>query len=55
MTTRGFTLFDTMIGRCALAWGERGVAGVQLPEAREPATRARVVERMVGHAGARRR
>ena len=22
MTARGFTLFDTMIGRCALAWGE---------------------------------
>ena len=45
MTTRAFTLFDTVIGRCALAWGERGVVGVQLPEAREPATRTRVLER----------
>jgi methylated-DNA-[protein]-cysteine S-methyltransferase len=48
MTASGFTLFDTMIGRCALAWGERGVVGVQLPEAREPATRARMVERFPG-------
>ena len=28
----GFALFDTAIGRCGVAWGERGVAGVQLPE-----------------------
>ena len=28
-----FALFDTAIGRCALVWGERGVARVQLPEA----------------------
>jgi methylated-DNA-[protein]-cysteine S-methyltransferase len=45
MTARSFTLFDTMIGRCAVAWGERGVVGVQLPEARELATRARVLAR----------
>ena len=35
-TAQGFTLFDTAIGRCGIAWGERGVVGVQLPEAREP-------------------
>jgi methylated-DNA-[protein]-cysteine S-methyltransferase len=29
-----FTLFDTAIGRCGIAWAERGIAGVQLPEAR---------------------
>src|SRR5262245_3375251 len=41
----GFTLFDTAIGRCGIAWGQGGVAGVQLPEAREPQTRLRVLER----------
>ena len=43
MTANGFTLFDTAIGRCGIAWGERGVVGVQLPETREPDTRARLV------------
>jgi methylated-DNA-[protein]-cysteine S-methyltransferase len=38
----GFTLFETAIGRCAIAWGGRGVAGVQLPEGREAETRARL-------------
>ena len=37
-----FALFDTPVGRCAIAWGPRGVTGIQLPEADEPATRARV-------------
>jgi methylated-DNA-[protein]-cysteine S-methyltransferase len=45
MTVPGFTLFDTAIGRCGIAWGERGIVGVQLPEAREFATRARMLER----------
>jgi methylated-DNA-[protein]-cysteine S-methyltransferase len=45
MTLHSFTLFDTPIGRCGIAWGGRGVVGVQLPEAREVATRARVLER----------
>jgi hypothetical protein len=36
-----FTLFDTAIGRCAIAWGARGIAYLQLPEANEPKTRAR--------------
>jgi O-6-methylguanine DNA methyltransferase len=40
-----FTLFDTAIGRCAIAWGPRGVVGVQLPGANEPKTRARVLQR----------
>jgi methylated-DNA-[protein]-cysteine S-methyltransferase len=42
MTAQSFALFDTAIGRCAIAWSARGVAGVQLPEAGEAATRARV-------------
>jgi methylated-DNA-[protein]-cysteine S-methyltransferase len=45
MTALGFTLFDTAIGRCGLAWGERGVVGIQLPEARESATRSRLRRR----------
>jgi O6-methylguanine-DNA--protein-cysteine methyltransferase len=40
-----FTLFDTAIGRCAIAWGARGIAYLQLPEANEPKTRARVLRR----------
>jgi len=45
MMASGFALFDTAIGRCGLAWGERGVAGVQLPEAGERETRARMLQR----------
>jgi methylated-DNA-[protein]-cysteine S-methyltransferase len=42
----GFTLFDTTIGHCGIAWGHRGVIGVQLPEAGgEARTRARVLRR----------
>src|SRR5260221_12437854 len=41
----GFGLFETAIGPCGIAWGARGVIGVQLPESREPETRARVRER----------
>jgi O-6-methylguanine DNA methyltransferase len=43
--TVSFTVFDTAIGRCAIAWGGRGIAYVQLPEADEPKTRARVRQR----------
>jgi len=45
MMASGFALFDTAIGRCGVAWGERGVAGVQLPEAGEQETRARMLHR----------
>jgi methylated-DNA-[protein]-cysteine S-methyltransferase len=45
MTAYGFTLFDTAIGRCGIAWGERGIVGVQLPEAGELETRARMLHR----------
>ncbi len=45
MTAYGFTLFDTAIGHCGIAWGERGVVGLQLPEAGEPETRARMLHR----------
>src|SRR5258707_12537822 len=45
MTEHGFALFDTDIGRCGIAWGARGIIGVQLPEAGEARTRARLVRR----------
>jgi methylated-DNA-[protein]-cysteine S-methyltransferase len=43
MTGRGYTVFDTAIGRCGIAWGDLGVLGVQLPEAREIETRRRLL------------
>ncbi len=48
MTEHGFTLFDTSIGRCGIAWSERGIVGVQLPESREPDTRARLLRHHPG-------
>jgi methylated-DNA-[protein]-cysteine S-methyltransferase len=45
MTARAFALFDTAIGRCGIAWGARGISGVQLPEASETKTHARLVRR----------
>jgi methylated-DNA-[protein]-cysteine S-methyltransferase len=45
MTAPSFALFDTAIGPCGIAWGARGIVGIQLPEAREQATRARVLAR----------
>ncbi len=47
-TADGFTLFDTAIGPCGIAWGGRGVVGVQLPEARELETHARMLQRFPG-------
>jgi O-6-methylguanine DNA methyltransferase len=44
MKAHGFTLFDTSIGRCGIAWSERGIVAVQLPESREPDTRARLLK-----------
>src|SRR5262245_51558543 len=43
--TAGFALFETAIGACGIAWGGRGVVGVQLPEASEARTRARMRRR----------
>ncbi len=41
-TTQGYALFPTAIGSCGIAWGARGITGVQLPEHDEAATRARM-------------
>jgi methylated-DNA-[protein]-cysteine S-methyltransferase len=44
MSGRGYTIFDTSIGRCGIAWGHAGILGVQLPEAREIETRKRLFD-----------
>ena len=44
MSAHAFALFDTSIGRCGIAWSERGVVAVQLPESREAETRARLLK-----------
>ncbi len=44
MSGLGYTVFDTSVGRCGIAWGELGVLGVQLPEAREIETRRRLFQ-----------
>jgi methylated-DNA-[protein]-cysteine S-methyltransferase len=46
MTTPGFALFDTAVGRCGIAWNERGVCSVRLPGARVSETRAHLAERV---------
>ncbi|MEA2720444.1 MAG: methylated-DNA-[protein]-cysteine S-methyltransferase [Candidatus Eremiobacteraeota bacterium] len=48
MTAQGFALFDTSIGHCAIAWNARGIAGAQLPERDEAASRARMLRRFPG-------
>lgn len=45
MSERAFALFDTAIGRCAIAWGEGGILGLQLPEADARRTRERALRR----------
>jgi methylated-DNA-[protein]-cysteine S-methyltransferase len=44
MAGRGYTIFDTAIGRCGIAWGDLGIIGVQLPEVREIDTRKRLFQ-----------
>jgi methylated-DNA-[protein]-cysteine S-methyltransferase len=45
MTARNIAIFETAIGACGIAWDERGIAAVQLPEASERKTRARLLRR----------
>jgi methylated-DNA-[protein]-cysteine S-methyltransferase len=44
MAGRGYTIFDTAMGRCGIAWGDGGILGIQLPEARELDTRRRLFQ-----------
>jgi methylated-DNA-[protein]-cysteine S-methyltransferase len=41
---RGYTIFDTAVGRSAVVWSDAGIVGVHLPEAREIDTRRRVFQ-----------
>jgi methylated-DNA-[protein]-cysteine S-methyltransferase len=52
MSDLGFALFDTAIGCCGIVWSDRGIAGVQLPERSESATRNRVLRRFPTARGA---
>jgi len=45
MSATGIAVFDTAVGACGIAWNERGLAGVQLPERDAQATRARLQRR----------
>lgn len=46
--TAFYTLFETPIGLCGLAWNERGVVGFQLPEDDTLAMRNRMAKRFPG-------
>ncbi len=46
--TAAFALFETTIGGCAIAWSGSGVLALQLPEADDDRTRARIVRRWPG-------
>jgi methylated-DNA-[protein]-cysteine S-methyltransferase len=45
MPEQNLAIFDTAIGPCAIVWRARGLLGVQIPEATEEATRARMMKR----------
>ncbi len=49
MSSIGYALFDTAVGRCGIAWSERGISALMLPEADDEATRKRLLRR-VGNA-----
>jgi methylated-DNA-[protein]-cysteine S-methyltransferase len=42
MTVQGFAIFDTALGACGLAWSERGVMRVLLPDGDEGKIRSRL-------------
>ena len=46
--TNGFAIFDTAIGRCGIAWNERGIVAAGLPEADDDKLRARLLRRCAG-------
>jgi methylated-DNA-[protein]-cysteine S-methyltransferase len=49
MSAHSLALFETAVGWCGIVWNSRGgVAGVQLPERSESATRARLRRRYPG-------
>jgi methylated-DNA-[protein]-cysteine S-methyltransferase len=46
--TASFTLFDTRIGLCGIAWNDTGIFCTQLPEGNEASSRARFLKRVPG-------
>jgi methylated-DNA-[protein]-cysteine S-methyltransferase len=48
MTPPGFELFETAIGRCAIAWSAEGIVGLALPEHDDRSLRARMQRRRPG-------
>jgi methylated-DNA-[protein]-cysteine S-methyltransferase len=46
----GWAVFDTSIGRCAIAWGDAGIVGAQLPERDEAVLESRMRSRFPGAA-----
>jgi len=48
MSGMNFALFETAIGTCTIAWGERGIVGLQLPEGDAAKARARIARRFAG-------
>jgi methylated-DNA-[protein]-cysteine S-methyltransferase len=48
MTQQNFTMFDSAIGSCGIAWGERGIFAVQLPMPEPEKTRKRICQRHPG-------
>lgn len=43
-----WTLFDTTLGACGIAWSDAGLTWFQLPEGDADATRARLVSKLAG-------
>src|SRR5206468_4220979 len=43
--TTAYSVFETPVGACGIAWSARGVRGLQLPEGSADATRARLRRR----------
>jgi methylated-DNA-[protein]-cysteine S-methyltransferase len=43
-----YTLFDTALGTCGIAWGDAGVVALQLPEADAARTAQRLLRRLPG-------
>jgi methylated-DNA-[protein]-cysteine S-methyltransferase len=48
MPAQSFSLFDTPLGPCAIAWSSNGITGVQLPESDGQSLQARVRRRFPG-------
>ena len=46
--SNSFAIFDTAIGTCGIVWNARGVAGVQIHDGTEVATRSRLLRRFAG-------